>query len=62
MIEELAGLGVVVDVAGPSQHVPVVERKIPTIKEREYVRMRTALDNQYHALSHSGMHRTSIDR
>ena len=34
MIEELAGLGVVVDVAGPGKHVHVVERKIQTIKER----------------------------
>ena len=34
MAMELAGLGIVVDVAGPGQHVPVVERKIQTIKER----------------------------
>ena len=27
MAMELAGLGIVVDVAGPGQHVPVVERK-----------------------------------
>jgi hypothetical protein len=34
MSEELSGLGIVLDVAGPGQHVPVVERKIQTIKER----------------------------
>ena len=34
MSEELSGLGVVLDVAGPGQHVPVVERKVQTIKER----------------------------
>ena len=34
MAMELTGLGIVVDVAGPGQHVPVVERKIQTIKER----------------------------
>jgi hypothetical protein len=34
MAEELSGLGIVLDVAGPGQHVPVVERKIQTIKER----------------------------
>ena len=33
MIDELAALGFVVDVAEPSQHVLVVERKIQTIKE-----------------------------
>jgi Reverse transcriptase (RNA-dependent DNA polymerase) len=34
MSEELAGLGIVLDIAGPGQHVPVIERKIQTIKER----------------------------
>jgi hypothetical protein len=34
MSEELSGLGIVLDIAGPGQHVPVVERKIQTIKER----------------------------
>ena len=34
MAMELASLGIVVDVAGPGQHFPVVERKIQTIKKR----------------------------
>jgi Reverse transcriptase (RNA-dependent DNA polymerase) len=34
MCNELSSLGIVVDTAGPGQHVPVVERKIQTIKER----------------------------
>jgi predicted lactoylglutathione lyase len=34
MAEELAGLGIVLDTAGPGQHVPVIERKIRTVKER----------------------------
>ena len=34
MSEELFGLSIVLDVAGPGQHVPVVERKIQKIEER----------------------------
>ena len=34
MIDELFVLGIVIDTAGPGQHVPVVERKIQTVKER----------------------------
>jgi hypothetical protein len=36
LAEELSGLGIVLDVAGPGQHVPVVEAKIQTIKEIVY--------------------------
>lgn len=32
--EELSGRGIMIDVAGPGQHVPVVECKILTMKER----------------------------
>lgn len=32
--EELSGRGIMIDVAGSGQHVPVVERKILTMKER----------------------------
>ena len=34
MRDELSGLGVVLDISGPGQHVPVIERKIQTVKER----------------------------
>ena len=34
MSQELNGLDIVLDVAGPGQHVPIIENKIKTIKER----------------------------
>jgi predicted lactoylglutathione lyase len=34
MIDELSEMGIMMDTAGPGQHVPVVERKIQTVKER----------------------------
>ena len=34
MRDELSGLGIVLDISGPGQHVPVIERKIQTVKER----------------------------
>lgn len=34
MVEELSHLGIEVDVAGPGQHVPVVERRAQTVKQR----------------------------
>jgi predicted lactoylglutathione lyase len=34
MTGELSGMGIVVETAGPGQHVPVVERRIQTVKER----------------------------
>ena len=34
MIDELSEMGIMMDTAGPGQHVPVVERKIQKVKER----------------------------
>ena len=34
IVNELSHLGIVVDIAGPGQHVPVVERRIQTVKQR----------------------------
>ena len=34
MLDELSGLGIVLDTSGPGQHVPVIERKIQLVKER----------------------------
>ena len=34
MRDELSGLGILLDTSGPGQHVPVIERKIQTVKER----------------------------
>ena len=34
MRDELSKIGIVLDISGPGQHVPVIERKIQTVKER----------------------------
>jgi hypothetical protein len=34
MVNELSRIGITIDVAGPGQHVPVVERRIQTVKQR----------------------------
>ena len=47
MRDELSGRGIVLDTSGPGQHVPVIERKIQTVKERvcAHVNNQTAYDN-----------------
>ena len=34
MRDELSKIGIVLDISGPGQHVPVIKRKIQTVKER----------------------------